>query len=174
MTEILSNQPSQNICNVNSGKMIDMCKKITSKRKYFGRSLCTSFHCLCASSEFFSSKNSKWKEKKSKAKRDAVALIALSDGCLNVYSGLFSQRTWNFSFNTPSASYILISHRWCRKFVRNIWEFCYSFKKGPKEKNRSISSSYERKKSKLCKHRIFMLIRLNLVLSKWCVNYRKQ
>ena len=113
----------ESICNVNSQKMIDMCRKITSKRKYFGISLCTAFFFflfLYASLLFNIKKQHREREVR------CWALITLSDGCLEIYFGGFSeQRTWNLSFYTPSP--ILSTIAWrikiCKKYLRLLLFF---------------------------------------------------
>lgn len=84
--------------------MIDMCSAIASKRKYFGCSL-----RLCARLLFLA------REPKTKLKRDAETQIALSDGCLNVFTDFQSKELETL---VSTRLLHLIGHRGiCKKFL---------------------------------------------------------
>lgn len=78
--------------------MIDMCTAITSNVNILAD--LSSLLCFSCVRRLFSTEPST-----KQLERDAAALIALSDGCLNVFKDFAVQGTRNFSFNTPSASY---------------------------------------------------------------------
>lgn len=116
----------KNICIVNSRKMIDMCMKITSKRKYFGRSLHAAFR-LC---EFFT------KERRITRTRcwssDYIIRWVYSDLQSKVLETLaFQHAFWILSAIAGAWKFVkmyqTLLFRVSQKFRRNVLSFLQNF-----------------------------------------------
>lgn len=99
-----------------------MQAEIASKRKYFGRSLCTALllNCRCLCVHLSSEKISNQKEGNTKKSRVRCCSTDYIIRCVCTDSGFSEQRTWNFSFYTPSASYQ--PSLWCMKICKKIFK----------------------------------------------------